>query len=121
MINKILFNEYFYYLSPLLALLILMFIISYLQLKIKKIKILPKDYLKLYHYERKLKGYFQIGKFYHSTINFFLNFLIKILQRFKTESLKFQIWAEKNLSNLKNLREQKINQEENNLTEDKTS
>jgi hypothetical protein len=114
--------EYFYYLSPLLAIFILVIIIGYLRTKLKRIKVLPKDYLKFYHYERKVRSYVQITKLYQSIISFIVNLLIKILQRFKTESLKLQVWTEKHLMNLKNIKENQSNQVlENNLTDDKTS
>lgn len=116
-----LFPVYFYYLAPLLVLFILIIIIGYLKLKIKKIKILPKDYLKFYQYEKKIKGYLQISKFYHLIIEFIITLTIKILQRFKTEALKFQVWTEKHLINLKNIKEQKTDQEKNNFTDDKIS
>lgn len=116
-----LFPVYFYYLAPLLFLFILIIIIGYLKLKIKKIKILPKDYLKFYHYEKKIKDYLKISKFYRFIIEFIINLTIKILQRFKTEALKIQVWTEKHLINLKNIKEQKTDQEKNNFTDDKIS
>ncbi|GIW66301.1 MAG: hypothetical protein KatS3mg095_0199 [Candidatus Parcubacteria bacterium] len=107
MINKIIFNNIFYYLSPLFALLILLLIFVYINLKVKKIKILPKDYLKFYHYERKLKTNFQISRYSKLIFDFFINFLIKIFQISKIHFLRWQLWAEKNLNNLKDLKEQK--------------
>lgn len=114
-------SEYFYYLSPLISFFILVLIIAYLKLKIRKIKILPKDYLKFYNYEKKIKSYFQFAQFYHSFVNFILGFLIKILQRFKTEALRFQVWAERHLINLKNIKEKKEDQDESNFIENKLS
>lgn len=123
MINKLFTNEYFYYLSPLFSLFIILVIVFYLRIKIQKIKVLPKDYLKFYAYEKKIKKYFQFPKFYDSALNSFIDFLIKILRRFRIESVKFQVWIEKKLANLKNFQEQKLeqNQQENNLKDDKIS
>ncbi|GIW65920.1 MAG: hypothetical protein KatS3mg094_439 [Candidatus Parcubacteria bacterium] len=121
----IFFNNIFYYLSPLVALLILLLVITYLNLKIKKIKILPKDYLKLYHLEKKIRINWQVSNFYNWIIEFFINLLIKLFQISKIHFLRWQLWAEKNINQLKNIKEEKTDnsliQEDKSLTEDKIS
>lgn len=93
-----------FFLSPIISLIILFFIIYYVFKKAKNIKIEPKDQLHIY----KLKIRF-IENFYHKKLipflseleKIFSSFYKKFLQRIKTEALKTQIWAEKQLEKFK--------------------
>jgi len=109
-----LFHTNFYYFSPIIAFLILFVIAFYSLKKIHKIKILPKDYLAFYRIERKITNNLNIEKtiILINKINLaFIKFLIKILQRLKIELLRFQIWIESKLTNLR--KKQNINQDDN--------
>lgn len=93
---------YLAFLSPIISFLILGLIAVYFLKKAKSIKIVPRDYIILINFERK------IGKVFSSTLASFekvetivLSILLKLLQRIKTESLKIQIWAEKHLTSLR--------------------
>lgn len=93
---------YFVFLSPLISLFILGLIAVYFIKKTKSIKLIPRDYIILINLEKKIKKFFASTKVHFEELeSAILSMALKILQRIKTESLKIQIWAEKQLSSLK--------------------
>jgi hypothetical protein len=92
------------FLSPIISLFLLFFIAYYIYKKTKEVKVTPFDHLHFRiiqirfiknFYDKKLKILIEELK------EIFSSLYKKFLQRIKTEALKTQIWAEKQLEKFK--------------------
>ncbi|MEK7674191.1 MAG: hypothetical protein AAB371_03315 [Patescibacteria group bacterium] len=97
-------QEFIFYFSPILALLIFTGIAVFIKIRGGKVKLMGYDYLWFNNFQSKFRAKFRRLKLGEKALKFeklMYNVFEKFIRKTKIESLKVQVWADKVLEKLK--------------------